>query len=94
MQVDDALHVGQAQPEALHVVDVAGMHTVELFEYLLDVLLLDALTCVLDREAQAVLIVPGLDVDIERLFGLAILHSVVHQIGDGVLEVNLVDKEC
>ena len=90
MEVDDFLDVGQAEAEALDIVYVAGMHPVELFEDFLHVLALDALSRVGYREAQLVTLIPGAQVDVDRLVGLAILHRVVHQVGDGVREMHLV----
>ena len=69
------------------------MHSVELVEDLLHVLLLDAQTSITDAEAETLLLVPGTDIKIERLVWLAILYSVVHQVGDGILEVYLVDED-
>ena len=91
MHVNDLLYIGQSQSETFDVVLVAGVDTVELVEDLLQVLLLDALSGVAYREVQLVVVVPCVDVDIDRLVGLAILHGIVHQIGDGILEVDLVD---
>lgn len=93
MQVDNFFHVGQAQAEALDVVYIASVNTIELIEYLLGVLALDAHTVVFDRETQAVALVPRADVDVELLIGLAILHRIVEQIGDGILEMHLVDVD-
>ena len=93
MEGDDLLDVGEAEAEAFHVVDVAGMHTVELVEDLLHVLFLDAKTGIADGETEAALLVPGLDIEVERLFGFALLHGIVHQVGDGVLEVYFIDED-
>ena len=90
MQVNNSFDVGQTQTKALHVMDIAGMDAVELVEYLLDVLLLDAQSRVANREAQAVLFVPCPDIEVQRFVRLSILHCIIHQIGDGILEVNLV----
>ena len=46
MEVDDLLHVGQTETEALHIVDITRVDTIELIKDLLDVLFLDAQTCV------------------------------------------------
>ena len=91
MQVDDLLNISQSEAEALDIVLVAGVYTVELVEYLAQVLLLDALTGIADTKVQLLVVVPCTDIDIQRLVGLAVLHGIVHQIGDGVLEVNLID---
>ena len=91
VHVNDLLYIGQSQSETFDVVLVAGVDTVELVEDLLQVLLLDALSCVAYGEVQLVVVVPCMDVDIDGLVGLAILHGIVHQIGDGILEVDLVD---
>ena len=93
MEVDDLLHVGQTEAEAFHVVDIARVDSVELIENLLHVLLLDAQTRVADAEAETLLLIPSTDIEVERLVRLAIFHGVVHQVGDGVLEVYLIDKD-
>ena len=93
VEVDDLLDVSQSETKALDVVDITSMHSVELVEDLLHVLLLDAQTCITDAEAETLLLVPGTDIKIERLIWLAILHSVVHQVGDSILEVYLVDED-
>ena len=46
VQIDDLLDISQSETEALDVVLVAGVDTVELVEYLAQVLLLDALTSI------------------------------------------------
>ena len=91
VEVNHLLDVGQTESEALHVVLVASMHTIELIEDFLDVLLLDALSGITDAEQQSVVFVPRADIDIEWLVGLAIFHGIVHQIGDGILEMHLID---
>ena len=48
VQVNNLLDVGQSESEALHIVHVTCMHTIELLENLLHVLLLDAQTCITD----------------------------------------------
>ena len=94
MQVDDLLDVGQSESEALDVVLVAGMYAVELVEDLTQVFFLDALSGVADGEAQVVvLVVPGADVDVDGFVVLTLLHGVVHEVCDGVLEVYLVDVD-
>ena len=93
MEGDDLLDVGQTQTEALHIVDITRVDTIELIEDLLHILLLNTQTGVTDREAQMILIIPGADIDIERLFGLTILHGIVHQISDGILEMHLIDED-
>ena len=91
MEVDDLFDVGQSETEALDIVLVTGMYTVELIEDLAEVLFLDALTGVANGEVELVGIVPGMDVDVEGFVLLAVLHSIVHQVGDGILEMHLVD---
>ena len=93
MEGDDLLDVGQTQTEALHIVDITRVDTIELIEDLLDVLFLDAQTRVADGEAEMVFVVPRADIDVERLLGLTVLHGIVHQVGDGILEVHLIDKD-
>ena len=93
MEVDDLLHVSQTETEALHIVDIASMHSVELLEDLLHVLLLDALPRIADAEAETFLLVPGTDIEIERLVWFAILHGIVHEVGNGILEVDLIDED-
>ena len=93
MEVDDLLHVGQTETEALHVVDIARMDTIELVEYLLHVFLLDAQTRVTDAEAETLLFIPSTDIEVERLVWLTILHGVVHQVGDSILEVYLINED-
>ena len=91
MQVDNLLDIGKSQTEALDIVHVAGMHAVELLKHLLQIFLLDADAGISHGEAEMGIVVPCTQIDIERLLGLAILHGVVHQIEEGVLEVHLID---
>ena len=67
------------------------MHTIELVEDLLDILFLDTLSCITDTETEVTMIVPCADIDIQRFFGLTVFDSIIHQIGDGILEVHLID---
>ena len=69
------------------------MYTIELIEYLLQVLLLDALTRIADREVEFLLIIPGTDVDVERFLLLAILDGIVHEVGNSILEMYLIDED-
>ena len=69
------------------------MYTIELIEYLLQVLLLDALTRIADREVEFLFIIPGTDIDVERFLLLAILHGIVHEVGNGILEMYLIDED-
>ena len=91
MQVHHVLHIGQAEAESLHVVDVARMHAIELLEHSLQALFLDADARVANREVEVLVVVPRLDVDVERTVGLAVFHGVVEQVVDHVLEVHLID---
>ena len=93
MQGDDLLDVGQSESEALHVVHITRMYAIELVEDLPHVLLLDAQTGVAYGESETVFLVPRADIDVECLLGLAILHGIVHQIGNGILEVHLIDVD-
>ena len=93
VEIDDLLDIGKTEAEALYIVDVASMYTIELLEDLLNILLLDTQTCVADAEAEAVLIVPSTDIKVERLVRFAILHSIIHQIGDGILEMHFVNVD-
>ena len=72
---------------------VTGMHAVELFEDFAEVFFLDALTGVADGEIELLLVVPGADIDVEGLVLLAVLHGIVHEVGNGVLEVYLIDED-
>ena len=65
MQVYHLLHVSQAKSEALHVMLVTSMHTIELIEYLLHVLFLDALPRIANAQVQLLAIVPRVDIDVE-----------------------------
>ena len=94
VQVYYLLYVGQTQSEAFYIMDIAGVDTVEFLENLLQVVLLDTDTGVADREVEVVVVIPCLEVDVQRLVGLAILDGVVHQIEEGVLEMNLIDIYC
>ena len=69
------------------------MYAIELVEYLLDIFFLDALTVILDAEAQMLAFVPSANVDVDRLIGLAIFHRVIQQVGDGIGEVHLVNED-
>ena len=91
MEVDDLLDVGQTESEAFDIVHVTRMNTVELVEDLLHILLLNAQACIADAETEMVLLVPSADIEVERLIGLAVFHRVVHQVGDGILEMYLID---
>ena len=94
MQVDDLLNVSQSKSEALDVVLVACVDTVELIKDLLDVFFLDAHAGIADGQAEVfVLVVPGAQVNVERLIGFAVFHRIVHQIGDGILEMHLIDVD-
>lgn len=66
VEIHHFLHIGKTETEALHIVLVTRMHTVELIEDLLDILLLDALTGVTDTQQQTVMVVPRTDIDIQR----------------------------
>ena len=55
VEIDNLLHISQSETEALHVMYITCMHTIELIEDLLDVLLLDAQTRVADLETQMTL---------------------------------------
>ena len=91
MEVDDLLDIGQAETKALHVVDITGVDSIELVEDFLHVLLLDTQTGVTDAEEETFFLVPGTDIEVERLIGFTVFHRVIHQIGDGVLEMHLID---
>ena len=92
MQVDDLLDVGQSETEALDVVLVSRVDTVELIEDFPDVFFLDAHACVANGQAEVlVLVVPGAQENVEGLVGLTVFHRVVHQVGDGILEMHLID---
>lgn len=52
MKVNHLLHIRQSESESFHVMTVAGMYAVELFENLLLVLLLYALTSVANAETD------------------------------------------
>ena len=91
MEVDDLLDVGKAETEAFDIVHVTCVNAVELVEYLLHVLLFDALSCIADAEAEMLLLVPRADIEVERLVGLTVFHRVIHQVGDGILEMHLID---
>ena len=93
VQVDDFLHVSQSETEAFYVVYVAGMNTIEFIEDFLHVLALNALSVVGNGEAELVTVVPGSYVDVDGLIGLAVFHSVVHEVGNGVLEVYLINVD-
>ena len=91
MEGNDLLDISQTKAEALDIMNVTSMDAVEFVEDLLDVLFLDAQSRITNTETEAVLLVPCTDIDIERLFWFTILDSVIHQIGDGVLEMHLID---
>ena len=90
VQVYHLLHIRQAQSESLHIMHIACMNSIELVEDLLQALLLHAQARIRDGEIEMLLIVPSLHRDVEWLIWLAILHGVVHQIEDDILEMNLV----
>ena len=90
MEVDDFLDVGQSEAEALDVVYVAGVHAIELVEDFPHVFAPHALSVVGDGETELIVLVPGANMDVYGLVGLSILHGVVHQVGNGILEVHLV----
>ena len=90
MQVHNLLDVRQAKAEALHIMHIAGMYSIELFEDFLQVLLLHTHSRIGDGEVEMLVIIPGLHRDVERLIWLAILHSVVHQVEDDILEMHLI----
>ena len=93
MQIDHLLDVGQSETKAFHVVLVAGMYAVELVEYLLQVLLLDAQAVVLNGEVQVLLVVPRLDHQFQRLIWVTVFHRIVQQVVNHVREVHLVNKD-
>ena len=72
---------------------VTSVHAIELIEYLLHVLLLDALPRIANAQVQLLAIVPRVDIDVEWFVLLTILHGIIHQVGDGILEVYLIDKD-
>ena len=43
-----------------------------------------------DGEVQMVVIVPCADEDIDRLFGFAVFHGIIHQVGNGILEMQFI----
>ena len=94
VQVYYLLYVGQTQSEAFYIMDIAGVDTVELLENLLQVVLLDTDTGIADREVEVGVVIPRLEVNVQRLVRLAILDGVVHQVKEGVLEMHLIDIYC
>ena len=80
MVLNDFLDVCQAQAEALHVMKVAGMNAVELIEYLLQILFLDADAIVLNGDAELVALIPGPHVQQEVLLRTLIHHGNVKEI--------------
>ena len=90
MQVDDLLDIRQSQTEAFHIMFVARMHAVELLKNFFDILALDALSVVAYGEVQTVVIVSCADEDIDRLFGFAVFHGIIHQVGNGILEMEFI----
>ena len=93
VQVDNLLDVGQTQSEAFHVVHITSMDAVEFVEDFLHVFFLDTLSVVADGEAEMFALVPCTDMDIDGLVCLAILHSVVQQVGDGILEMHFIHED-
>ena len=93
MQIHYLLNVGKTEAEALHVMHIAGMNAIELVEYLLQVLLLHSHARIVDGQIEMMFIIPCLHRDEQRLIRLAILHGIVHQIEDYILEMPLVDEE-
>ena len=93
MQFHDFPHIGETEAEALHIMHIARMYAVELVEDFLQVLLLHTQTRIIDREIQMMFIIPCLHRDKQRLFGFTILHGIVHQIENHILEMNLIHIE-
>ena len=91
MKVYNLLYISQPQAEALHIMDIACMNTVELIKDFLQILFLHTQTSVCDGEIQMLVIVLRLHRNIKRLTRLAILHSIVHQIEDDILEMYLIN---
>ena len=88
---DDLLDVGESEAESLDVVHIACVYTVELFEYLLQVVALDADAVVLQRDAEPVGLVPGRYGEFQLCVLTAVFHGVVHEVEDDVGQVHLVD---
>ena len=93
VEVNDFLDVGEAQSESLHIVYVSGVNAVELVKHLLEALFLNADARIADGEVEVLVVVPGLQVYIYRLVGLAILHGVVDEVVDDILEMYIVDVD-
>ena len=70
--------------------NVAGMYTVELIENLFQILTLDTLTGVTNGETQVVVGIPRFQVYVKRFFLFTVFHSIIQQIVDYILEMNLI----
>ena len=78
VQVDDFLHIAQAQSVTFDIVDVAMRHPVEVIENLGDGFLRDSDTFVGDREDEILVVRQGVD---------------QNQVGDGVGQVGAVAEQ-
>ena len=64
VEVDDLLNISEPQAETLHIVHITSMHSVELVEDFLHVLLLDAKTRITDTKTETLLLIPSLDEEV------------------------------
>ena len=92
MVLNDFLHIGQPQTKTFHIVAVSGMNPVELIEYLLQILLLDANTIVLNGNIKLVRFVPGLDMQPQFAFRLLVFHRIVQQVENDIGEMHFIHK--
>ena len=77
MQVYHLLYVGKSESEALYVVAVASVYSVELFEDFLLVLLLYAHARIADGEIHLAFLVPCAQVYVQRLVRFAVFYGIV-----------------
>ena len=91
MQFDHFLDVRKTEAEALDVVLVACMNTIELVEDALQVVLLyaDSIVCDTDAEVRLALI-ESVNLDAKRLIFASVLEGVVQQIEYNVSEMHFV----
>ena len=91
MQFDHFLDVRKTEAEALDVVLVACMNTIELVEDALQIVLLyaDSIVCDTDAEVRLALI-ESVNLDAKRLIFASVLEGVVQQIEYNVSEMHFV----